>query len=182
MKKKVKIAFLDRDGVINSNKINGGYVGEIKNFKWIPGAKKAIKFLKKNNFKVVIVTNQSGIARGYFSIKDVYKLHRYLKDELIKFGTFVDKIYFCPYHVDGVIYKYKKRSSLRKPSIGMFKKACKIWKIDKKYSFMVGDQITDMEFANKAKIKGYMFKGRNLYDFISKIINVQLLKNVNNLC
>jgi len=109
MKKKTKIAFLDRDGVINSNKINGGYVGKINHFRWMPGAKKTILFLKKKNFKVVIVTNQSGIARGYFSIKDVYKLHRYLKNELIKFGTNVDKIYFCPYHVDGIIEKYKKK-------------------------------------------------------------------------
>ena len=170
MKKKVKIAFLDRDGVINSNKINGGYVGKIKNFKWIPGAKKTIKYLKANDFKIVIVTNQSGIARGYYSIKDVYKLHKYLKKELIKFKTSVDKIYFCPYHVDGIIKKYKKKSILRKPGIGMFKKACKIWRIDKKSSFMIGDQITDMEFAKKAKIKGYMFKGGNLLKFIKKFI------------
>jgi len=169
MKKKTKIAFLDRDGVINSNKINGGYVGKINHFRWMPGAKKTILFLKKKNFKVVIVTNQSGIARGYFSIKDVYKLHRYLKNELIKFGTNVDKIYFCPYHVDGIIEKYKKKSNLRKPGIGMFIKASKIWKIDKKQSFMIGDQATDMAFAENAKIKGYLFKGKNLYKFVTKI-------------
>jgi len=173
VKKKVKIAFLDRDGVINSNKINGGYVGKIKNFKWIPGAKKTIKYLKANDFKIVIVTNQSGIARGFYSIKDVYKLHKYLKKELIKFKTSVDKIYFCPYHVDGIIKKYKKKSILRKPGIGMFKKACKIWRIDKQNSFMVGDQITDMEFAKKAKIKGYLFNKKNLYNFVKN----QVLKN-----
>ena len=169
MDKKMKVAFLDRDGVINSNKANGGYVGKIKDFRWIPGAKKTIKFLKKNNFKVIIVTNQSGVARGYFSIKDVYKLHRYLKNQLAKYGTSIDKIYFCPYHEDGIIKKYKKKSILRKPEIGMFNKVLKIWKIDKKQSFMVGDQITDMEFAKKAKIKGYMFKGRNLFEFIRRI-------------
>ena len=103
MKKKTKIAFLDRDGVLNKSEINNGYIGFIKDFKWIAGAKKKIKFLKKNNFKVFIVTNQSGIARGFFSIKDVYKLHNYLKIELIKFGTAIDKIYFCPYHKDGVV-------------------------------------------------------------------------------
>ena len=170
MKKKIKVAFLDRDGVINSNKINRGYIGYIKNFKWIPGAKKTIKILKKNNYKVVIVTNQSGIARGYFSIRDVYTLHRYIKNELIKFGTTVDKIFFCPYHKDGVIKKYKKKSSLRKPAIGMFKKASKIWKIDRQNSFMIGDQDSDIEFAKKARIKGYMFKSTNLYEFIKKII------------
>ena len=71
--------------------------------KWF---KKAIKYLKSKKYKVVIVTNQSGIARGYFSIKDVYKLHRYFKDELLKYGTTVDKIYICPYHKDRIIKRY----------------------------------------------------------------------------
>ena len=164
--KQFKIAFLDRDGVLNDNKINGGYVGLIKNFKWVVGAKKTIKFLKKNNYKVVIVSNQSGIARGFFSIKDVYKLHNHLKLELIKFGTTVDKIYFCPYHKDGVVKKYKQNSILRKPKIGMFLKASKIWNIDKKKSFMIGDQKTDMEFAKRAGISGFLFNEKNLYNFV----------------
>ena len=164
-----KIAFLDRDGVLNRSDIKNGYIGHIKDFKWVSGAKKAIKLLKMKNFKVVIVSNQSGIARGFFSIKDVYKLHRYLKQELIKFGTSVDKIFFCPYHKDGVIKKYTKNSTLRKPNIGMFLKANKIWKIDKKRSFMIGDQITDIQFAQKACIKSFLFKEKNLYKFIQKI-------------
>jgi len=170
MKKKIKIAFLDRDGVINSCKINKGYIGRIRDFKWIKGAKKTIKFLKANNYKIIIVTNQSGIARGYFSIKDVYKVHKHIKSELKKFGTFVDKIYFCPYHKDGVIKKYKRISILRKPRIGMFLKANKIWNVDKKNSFMIGDQITDMQFAKKAGIKGYFFDQTDLYKFIRKTI------------
>ena len=70
-KKRFKIAFLDRDGVLNSSKINKGYIGFVDDFKWIPGAKKAVKYLKNKNFKIVIVTNQSGVARGYFSLFDV---------------------------------------------------------------------------------------------------------------
>jgi D-glycero-D-manno-heptose 1,7-bisphosphate phosphatase len=121
----------------------------------------------------VIVTNQSGIARGYFSIKDVYKLHRHLKEDLIKFGTKIDKIYFCPYHKDGIIKKYKTRSSLRKPGIGMILKASKIWNIDRKKSFMIGDQKTDMIFAKRAKIKGYLFNEKNLYKFAKKKMNLK---------
>ena len=173
MKKKTKIAFLDRDGVINLSSIKNGYIGSFNDFKWMPGAKKSIKFLKKKNFKIVIVTNQSGIARGYFSIKDVYKLHRHLKEDLIKFGTKIDKIYFCPYHKDGIIKKYKKKSSLRKPGIGMFLKVSKIWNIDRKKSFMIGDQKTDMIFAKRAKIKGYLFNEKNLYKFTKKVINLK---------
>ena len=165
-KNKTKIAFLDRDGVLNASGIKNGYVGFIKDFKWIPGAKKAIKLLKKNGFKIVIVTNQSGIARGYFSIRDVYRVHRYLKSELKKIGTYVDKIYFCPYHKDGIVNKYKRSSILRKPNIGMYLKASKVWNIDKKNSFMIGDQITDMQFAKKAGIKGYLFNKKDLSKFI----------------
>ena len=170
MKKKIKVAFLDRDGVINSSSINNGYIGNIKDFKWIKGAKKTIKYLKLKKYKVVIVTNQSGIARGYFKLKDLYKLHNYLRSELTKFGTKVDKIFFCPYHKDGTIKKYKRNSILRKPKIGMFLKASKIWAIDKKKSFMIGDQKTDMEFAKRAKIKGYLFNQKNLYSFVEKKI------------
>lgn len=162
----MKIAFLDRDGVINSSKYKKGYIGHIKDFKWINGSKKAIKYLKSKKFKVVIVTNQSGVARGFFSIRDVHTLHKHLQKELIKYGTSFDKIYFCPYHKDGVVKKYKKNSNLRKPKIGMFLKVKNIWKIDKKNSFMIGDQTTDMEFAKRARIKGYLFKHDNLYKFI----------------
>lgn len=168
MKKKTKIAFLDRDGVINSSKINGGYIGKVKDFKWLKGSKKAIKYLKSKEFKVVIVTNQSGIARGYFSLKDLYKINRYIVSELKKIDTKVDKIVFCPYHEKGIVTKYKKKSNLRKPNIGMFKKINKIWKVDKQKSFMIGDQLTDMQFASKAGIKGYLFNSTDLYRYVKK--------------
>jgi len=169
MKKKIKIAFLDRDGVINYSKVKNGYIGKIRDFKWIKGSKKTIKYLKSKNFKVVIVTNQSGVARGYFSINDVYKLHAFLQSELKKYGTKVDKIFFCPFHKDGIIKKYKKNSNLRKPGVGMFLKAKKIWNIDKENSFIIGDQKTDMQFAKKTGIKGYLFNKKNLYKFIIKL-------------
>ena len=75
-----KVAFLDRDGVINKNNLNNGYIGKIKDFKLLPGSLKAIVYLKSLNFKVVLVSNQSGVARGYFKISDVNKLHKYLQD------------------------------------------------------------------------------------------------------
>ena len=152
--KKFKIAFLDRDGVLNQRK-NRGYVGFKKHFKWVNGAKETIKFLKERNYKVVVVTNQSGVARGYFSIKDVRSLHNHMNFELKKINTKIDRFIFCPFHADGVIKKYTKKSELRKPGIGMFKIVNKIWKVDKKKSFMIGDQITDMQFAKKAKLKAF---------------------------
>jgi len=164
-----KIAFLDRDGVINSNRLKA-YIGSLKDFRWVPGAIKAIKFLNDKNYKVVVVTNQSGIARGFFTIKDVKKIHSFIQKKLKKNKAKIDKFYFCPFHKDGIIKKYKKKSSLRKPNIGMFRLAQKKWNIDKKNSFMIGDQKTDMQFAKKANIAGYLFNQKNLYKFINDII------------
>jgi D-glycero-D-manno-heptose 1,7-bisphosphate phosphatase len=166
--KKTRIAFLDRDGVINSSKPNNGYVGSLKHFKWVPGAIKAIKFLNDKNYKVVVVTNQSGVARGFFTIKDVRKIHSYIQKKLKKNGAKIDAFYFCPFHKDGIIKRFRKNSILRKPNIGMFLLAKKKWNIDKKNSFMIGDQKTDMEFAKRAKIKGYLFNKKNLYKFVNK--------------
>jgi D-glycero-D-manno-heptose 1,7-bisphosphate phosphatase len=166
-----KIAFLDRDGVINSKEYNGGYIGSLKYFKWIPGAIKTIKFLKKKKYKVVVVTNQSGVARGFFTIRDVQKIHFFIQKKLKENNTKIDAFYFCPFHKEGIIKKFKKNSPLRKPKIGMFYLAQKKWNIDKKESFMIGDQKTDVEFAKKAKIKGYLFNKKNLFNFVkSKLL------------
>tara|TARA_B100000767_G_C19681759_1_gene499901 strand:+ start:624 stop:1136 length:513 start_codon:yes stop_codon:yes gene_type:complete len=161
-----KIAFLDRDGVINKNNIQNGYIGKIENFKLISGAIKAIKYLKKLNYKVVIVSNQSGVARGFFKVSDVYKVHKHLQKILNNNNSSLDKILFCPFHEDGTIKKYKRKSILRKPNNGMFKVINLKWKVDRKKSFMVGDQYTDMQFAKKSKIKGFLFNKKNLYKFI----------------
>ena len=169
-KKLVKIAFFDRDGVLNSSKINKGYIGKIKDFKWLPGAKKTLKYIKNKKFKIVIVTNQSGVARDYFSINDVFKINKHIKSEMKKINVKIDAIYFCPYHKDGIVKKYKKISSIRKPNNGMFKLAQKRWDIDKKNSFMIGDQKTDMIFAKKSQIRGFLFKEKNLFKFIKKFI------------
>lgn len=163
---KTKIAFLDRDGVIISSRPNNGYIGSLKNFKWVPGAIKAIKFLNDRNYKVVVVTNQSGVARGFFTIKDVKKIHSYIQKKLKENDAKIDKFYFCPFHKDGIIKKYKKNSALRKPNIGMFRLAQKRWDVDKKNSFMIGDQKTDIEFAKRIKVKGFLFDQKNLYKFI----------------
>jgi len=168
--KLTKIAFLDRDGVINSSQYMNGYIGSLKYFKWISGAIKTIRLLKKKKYKIVVVTNQSGVARGFFKIKDVKKIHSFIQKKLKLYNTKIDAFYFCPFHQDGIIKKYKKKSSLRKPNIGMFLLAKKRWNVDKKNSFMIGDQKSDIEFAKRAKIKGYLFNQKNLYQYINKKI------------
>ena len=122
--------------------------------------------LNEKNFKVVVVTNQSGVARGFFTIKDVCKIHSYIQKKLKENNAKIDAFYFCPFHKDGIIKRYKKNSLLRKPNIGMFRLAQKRWDVDKKNSFMIGDQKTDIEFAKRIKVKGFLFDQKNLYKFI----------------
>ena len=166
--KLTKVAFLDRDGVINSSNYNRGYVGSLKHFRWIAGSVKAIKLLKKKKYKIAVVTNQSGVARGFFKIRDVKKINFFIQKKLKDNNAKIDAFYFCPFHKDGIIKKYTKDSSLRKPKIGMFRLAQKKWNIDRKNSFMIGDQKTDIEFAKKAKIKGYLFNEKIYINLLKK--------------
>ena len=87
--------FLDRDGVLNTDK---GYVGFLKDFEWTPSAIKAIRYLNKKNYNIFVISNQSGIARGFFKEKDVENLHSYMRNFLLKEKLYINKIYFCPYH------------------------------------------------------------------------------------
>jgi D-glycero-D-manno-heptose 1,7-bisphosphate phosphatase len=161
------VVILDRDGVINENK---GYVGFKKDFKFQSGAIKAIKYLYNNNYNIFVVSNQSGISRGYFKLRDVEELHEYLRNIIIKNQATINKIYYSPYHKDGIIKKYKKNSSCRKPGIKLFKTLVKEWSIkDKSRILMIGDQISDQKFAYNANIKFSFFKKGNLYNFIKKL-------------
>lgn len=166
---------LDRDGVINVNK---GYVGFKKDFVFQEGAIKALKYLNDNKYNIYVVTNQSGIARGYFLEKDVMNLHDYIIDHLESRGIYINKFYYSPYHKDGVVLKYKKNSSCRKPGIKLFKVLTKEWNItDKKNIIMIGDQKSDMEFAKNAKINFAFFFEGNLYKFIKNLKIIKKLRN-----
>tara|TARA_A100000164_G_scaffold378821_1_gene421368 strand:+ start:1266 stop:1787 length:522 start_codon:yes stop_codon:yes gene_type:complete len=160
--------FLDRDGVINIEK---GYLFNEKDFEWIEGAIDAIRYISDKGYLIIVVTNQSGIARGYYTENDVYKLHQFINSELKKNGTKIDDFFFSPYHPD-FKDKFIELSHLRKPNTGMLKMAFEKWKFDKSKSFMIGDQDTDIKCAQNFGIRGYLYKSGNLLDFIkqSKII------------
>jgi len=160
--------FLDRDGVVNKEK---GYVHKISEFEWIDGAKESIKYLNDNNFYVFIATNQSGIARGYYSEGDVRFLHDYISKELKTINAHIDEFFFSPYHPDNT-NEYLHLSHLRKPETGMLDLAVSKWPVDKSKSFLIGDKATDIECAKKFSIRGYLFENGNLLDFIKSIENI----------
>ncbi len=162
---KRKAVFFDRDGVLNINK---GYVHRRGDFEWIPGAQKTICFLKKAGYLVFVVTNQGGVARGYYQEKDIQRLHQWMNLELAKIGTGIDRFYYCPHFAEGVITRYRKVCNCRKPSPGMILQAFDEWSIERSGSFLVGDQETDLQAAANAGLPGYLFATTNLYDYLQE--------------
>ena len=164
--RKKPAAFLDRDGVIN---YDYGYIYKYKDFKFRPGVIKGLQFLKRNKFKIFVVTNQSGIARGFFTEKNLKLLHKSLKNELIKKKIKLDEIKYSPYYPRGIIKKYSKHHRSRKPDNLMIKQLLKKWPIDIKRSFMIGDRLSDKKCAKKSKIY-FEYAKRNFYFQIKNIL------------
>ena len=137
-----KIAFLDRDGVINIDK---KYIYKISDFEFIDGIFEFCKFLRENQYKIVIITNQSGIARGYYTEKDYLVLTKWIKDKFNEKMIKIESIIHCPYHPRGIIKRYKRDSSLRKPKPGMIYLIERKINIDKEKSFIIGDKKRQQE-------------------------------------
>ena len=154
--------FLDRDGVINTDR---GYVSRIEDFEWMDGAAQTIKLFNEMDWFVFVVTNQSGIARGYYTEEDMHVLHRWMLETLQARGAKIDQIYYCPYHAQGEIERYKKNSFDRKPKPGMLLQAMAEFPVKREASFLIGDKNTDIEAAHAAGIGGFLFGGGNLLDF-----------------
>lgn len=158
---------MDRDGVIN---YDYGYVHKYKNFHWRPGVIQALKLLNKKNFYIFIITNQSGIGRGYYSIDDFYLLHQKLTQFLLKKKIFIDHIKFCPHHPVHGRGIYKKKCNCRKPGNKMIEQLKENWLIDIDKSFMIGDKSSDQKAAKKSKIK-FFYAEKNLYNQVKNIIS-----------
>lgn len=140
--------FLDRDGVIN---VDTGYVSQVDDFKFIDGVIEAMLDLKKKGYLLVVVTNQSGIARGYFTEEQFMSLTEWMDWSLADRGVDLDGIYFCPHHPDGQ-GAYAKTCQCRKPGPDMILDAAKFLKIDLAASYMVGDKKSDMQAARHAGV------------------------------
>ncbi len=142
-----KAVFLDRDGTIIED---CGYPHERSQISFLPGASEAIRQLNKNGFKVIVVTNQAGVARGYFTEGTVREINKYLQEALAEKGALIDGFYYCPHHPEGVIEPYRQVCHCRKPNPGMIEEAVRDFGIDVKKSFIIGDHLSDVEAGQRA--------------------------------
>lgn len=144
-----KAIFLDRDGTLN---IDHGYVHEIDQFQFIDGSIDTLKKLKEMGYLLVLVTNQSGIARGYFTEQQFLQLTEWMDWSLADRGVDLDGIYYCPHHPEG-IGEFKENCDCRKPKPGMLLQAIKELNIDPTCSVMVGDKVDDIKAGISAGVK-----------------------------
>ena len=156
-----KALFLDRDGVIN---VNHGYVSKKEDFDFIDGIFELARKAKKAGYIIIIVTNQSGIARKYYSEQDFYALSRWLENQFWQKGIKIQQTLHCPHHP-----KFSHRCICRKPKIGMITKAAKRFNINLKQSILVGDSLSDMRCAQIAKIKTRIYLNPHLARFKGKL-------------
>ncbi len=143
-KKPPRAVFLDRDGTINREV---EYLSHIRNLKLIEGAAKGIMLLNRHGFRVIVITNQSGVARGFFDERRVLEINAALSDMLEKKGARIDAWYYCPHHPEAGKGPYRTVCSCRKPAPGMVEQSCRDFPVDISSSFVVGDTMRDVELA-----------------------------------
>jgi D-glycero-D-manno-heptose 1,7-bisphosphate phosphatase len=144
-----KALFLDRDGVINQEV---GYLHAADEVRWVEGVFELCQVAAGLGYKLVVVTNQSGIARGLYTEAQFEELTAWMLEEFVKQGVALDAVYFCPFHPEGV-GKYKGEHEDRKPGTGMLRRAAKDLRLELSASVMVGDRCTDVAAANAAGLR-----------------------------
>lgn len=160
----VPAAFLDRDGVLIED---CGYPHKPEHLVLIPGAAEAVRRLKALGYLTVIVTNQSGVARGLFTEEQMHDFNALLIRRLAQDGGVIDAVYAAPYHADAVVERYRHPNHPdRKPNPGMLLRAIAEHGIDRARSLMIGDQPTDVEAARRAGVSGHLFEGGDLDVFV----------------
>jgi D,D-heptose 1,7-bisphosphate phosphatase len=160
-------AFLDRDGVLN---VDHGYVHRIEALELMPGAARAVRRLNEAGFLVIVASNQSGVARGYYTLDDARRFNAALRARLAEEGARIDAFYLAPYHPDGVVADYARNHDDRKPGPGMLLRALAEWPVDAARSFLIGDRESDLEAARRAGLPGHLYRGGDLDAFVRDVL------------
>ena len=165
--------FIDRDGTISEEV---GYLSELDQLRLISKSAEAIKLINESGLMAIVITNQSGVARGYFTEEMVNRVHEKMKKLLEKRDVHLDGIYYCPHHPEGVIEAYRKTCNCRKPAAGLLEKASKDHGINLAASYIVGDKLIDIELASKVGAKGILVLTGYGKDELKKIKDVTEMK------
>ena len=168
-------AFLDRDGVLN---VDHGYVYRPEQLEWIDGAREAVRLLNTAGYYVFVISNQSGVARGYFDEAAVKSFHAHMQDGLAAQGAHIDAFYFCPHHPEGVIRSLAVSCRCRKPAPGMLEQAVREWPIDLGASFLIGDKDDDVAAAKAFSIRGIKFN--SLKDSLLDLVRREIASRAQN--
>lgn len=156
MNEKKRAVFLDRDGTINVEK---NYLYRCEDFNFLPGVPLALKRLQDAGYLLVVVTNQSGVARGYYGLEDVDVLHEHMRQLLLDFGVILSGIHVCPHHPEGLPGNlFACDCNCRKGQPGMLLQAAQDLNIDLSASFMIGDKVSDLEAGNRAGCQSILVK------------------------
>ena len=156
--------FFDRDGVINADH---GYVGDASRFVFLPDAIAGVKAANDGGALAFLVTNQSGVARGYYTEQDVVDLHRHMAREMRRHGAHFDDIRMCPHLPDGAVAAYRQVCRCRKPEPGMLLDIMRHWPVERTRSVMIGDKASDLEAARAAGLTGMLYRGGQLADLVT---------------
>jgi len=160
--------FFDRDGVLNEEV---GYLWQVEKFKWIDGARDAIKLCNERGLLTVVVTNQGGIAKNLYTAREVDTLHDFMQKSLSEIGAHIDAFYFCPHHPEGSVAPFNVECTCRKPKPGLILRACEELQIDPARSILFGDTERDINAARAAGLRdGIFFTGGNLRDVVKSIL------------
>jgi D-glycero-D-manno-heptose 1,7-bisphosphate phosphatase len=157
--------FFDRDGVLNHD---SGYTFEASKLRWIDGAREAVKAVNDAGYFAFVVTNQSGVARGFYEESHVQALHRWMAEDMAAIGAHIDAFEYCPDHPDGTIERYRRVSDRRKPAPGMITDLLSRFPVNTDASILIGDKPSDLEAASAAGLKGHLFSGGNLEAFLKQ--------------
>lgn len=148
-----KAIFLDRDGTINVEK---HYLYKIEDFEFLSGVVDALRALQQAGYLLIIITNQSGIGRGYYTEADFQKLNDWMVSTLKEQGVTIADVYYCPHLPDAQVVEYRKECRCRKPKLGMFEQAIIDHNIDLSRSYAIGDKIRDCAICESTPCKGFL--------------------------